>query len=76
MPELDMDQAIGQLNDLQERVRLGQDIDPEEYQVVVDNLRKTRKAGEARKTTQKVEDKAASKVRGADIPSQLEEGKQ
>jgi len=71
MSELDMDAAKNQLNDLQERVRLGHDIEDSEYRIVIANLQLTRKAGEVKQATKKVTDKAASKARGADLLSTL-----
>lgn len=60
---MDMDTAILQLNDLRKRVLLGEDVTPEEYKIIADNLRSTRKAGKINQVIKK----AASKVRDTEV---------
>ena len=69
--EVTTEESLSNLNDLRSRVLADEEILPEEYERVVNALRKTRKAGEARASTKKQESAAATQALGADLFSKI-----
>lgn len=72
---MDMDQAIEDLSDLRGKVLRNEEIEPEEYKIIMDNLRVSRMAGEATVSRKKTEAKEASAARGTALLAQMVTGK-
>lgn len=72
---MDTHQALEELNDLRAKVQRGEEIEPEDYEKIISDLRTSRMAGEATVSRKKEEAKAASAAAGTKLLEQMVTGK-